>query len=127
MTKEQTAERIKVMQAYVEGKKIQITNKGENEWYDFQSSSIPTWNFEEFDYRIAPERKYRPFNDADEAFQEAKKHGFWVNEKSSGYYHVITFIGSGLVYIGESEFEYEELLDKFTWADDGTPCGILEE
>lgn len=79
------------------------------------------------DYRVKPEKKYRPFKDADEAFQEAKKHGFWIHENNLSNYLYITFIGSYHIYTGETEFMYDYALEHLTWADDGTPCGVLDD
>lgn len=119
-------EQIEVIQAAKEGRNIEARRKDSNYLWS-KLPKVEHFDFCNYEYRVEKELKYRPFKSADEAFQEAKKHGFWVNEKSSGYYHAITFIRRDLVYIGEYEFEYKGLLDKFTWADDGTPCGILEE
>lgn len=45
-----TQEKIAVMQAHVDGKKIQIYSNGSwSESYD------PRWNWTDFDYRVAPE------------------------------------------------------------------------
>lgn len=71
MTKEDIAECIKVMQAYVEGKQIQYVDSETEDWADIES---PIWNWDTYDYRIKPEPKYRPFNDADECWQEMLKH-----------------------------------------------------
>jgi hypothetical protein len=58
MTIEETKEAIKVMQAFVDGKKIEITNNSTepNTWTDFYDDS-PTWNWYVFSYRIKPEPK----------------------------------------------------------------------
>lgn len=47
-----TWEKIKVMQAYVEGKQIQI--KINNEWDNIDD---PTWSWSNYSYRIKPEKK----------------------------------------------------------------------
>lgn len=66
MTKEDIAECIKVMQAYVEGKQIQYVDSETEDWADIES---PIWNWDTYDYRIKPEPEYRPFKDADECWQ----------------------------------------------------------
>lgn len=52
MNKEQTAKRIKVMQAYVDGGKVQIRHVSaeESEWVDEPN---PSWSLA-FEYRIKP-------------------------------------------------------------------------
>lgn len=124
MTKEETAERIKVMQAYVDGKQIQVA--GENgDWIDLDSlNEQPTWGAR-LDYRIKPEPTLRPYKSTNEAFQESKKHGFWVIDET-GCCHAITFIGSAVIYVCDDELDYDNFLRNFRWADDCSPCGIIE-
>lgn len=50
-----TAEKIKVMQAYEDGKQIQKVTRGEEDWKDWDVSWEPTWNWDTFDYRVKPE------------------------------------------------------------------------
>lgn len=128
MTKEETAERIKVMQAYIDGKNIQVKNKNDKEWYDFTTGSVPSFDWKDFDYRIAPKRKYRPFKSADEAFNEAKKHGFWVKDESENFRQICYIYDKGAEIANETEnsYTYDDFLS-FVWADDGRKCGILEE
>jgi hypothetical protein len=47
-----TKEKIAVMQAFLDGKKIQWTGGG-SEWSDFDGE--PIWNWLQYDYRIKPE------------------------------------------------------------------------
>lgn len=44
-----TEEKIKVMQAYVGGRKIEWTGRGNDCWED---TSKPTWNWYKYNYRI---------------------------------------------------------------------------
>ena len=70
MTKEETKERIKVMQAYVDGKDIEAWDKVKQTW---ELVIEPSWaNFGK--YRIKPESSYRPFASAQECIEELKKH-----------------------------------------------------
>lgn len=128
MTKEETKQAAEIMLAFAEGKKIQVKNKDENKWFDFTKYTNPTWNFDDFDYRIAPERKYRPFKNADEAFQEAKKHGFWVKDETGNYRLICYIYDKGAEIANEmlNSYTYDDILS-FVWADDGSKCGILEE
>ena len=61
MTREQTKEAIRVMQAYVDGKEVQyeVPNK---EWI---TTDQPAWNFISYNYRIKPTATLRPWT-ADE-------------------------------------------------------------
>ncbi len=71
MTKEETKERILVMQAYVDGKQIQVGDKEYNDWRDV---SNPLWD-PNLNYRIKPDFiLYRPFDDVKECYNEMLKH-----------------------------------------------------
>lgn len=71
MTKEEIKERILVMQAYVDGKQIQVGNKEYNDW---RNVSNPLWD-PNLDYRVKPDFiPYRPFNDVKECYNEMLKH-----------------------------------------------------
>lgn len=125
MTKEETAERIKAMQAYVDGKTIEFFNVYTGQW---EICVNPLWADTDV-YRIAEDSKYRPYNSAEEAFKEAKKHGFWVKHISGGYYMIIEAVYDDAFrspYMGMTD-SYESLLRLYVWADTDEPCGILEE
>lgn len=72
------AEKIKVMQAYEDGKYIEFRLKGEEVWADCGN---PIWDWNEFVYRIKPEVKkptYRPYKDTCEMIDDYKTR-FGVN------------------------------------------------
>ena len=53
MTKDETKKAIEIMQAYVDGKNIQVLSDGE--WLTFGGMGAPEWNFSERHYRVKPE------------------------------------------------------------------------
>lgn len=120
MTRDETKERIKVMQAYADGKQVQMLNN--DVWIDI---SEPHWE-SYIPFRIKPQPKYRPFKNADEAFQEAKKHGFWVHF-CDGYVNIAFIDVDGVTFAWDAPKHYYDELINFHWADDDTPCGILEQ
>ena len=77
MTREETEERIKVMQAFVDGKDVEVLNTGK-----WELVSNPSWS-PNTKYRIKPEETYRPFDNAKECIEEMKKHEpfGWVMSK----------------------------------------------
>ena len=77
MTREETEERIKVMQAFVDGKDVEVLNT--DKW---ELVLNPSWS-PNTEYRIKPESKYRPFDNAKECIEEMKKHEpfGWVMSK----------------------------------------------
>lgn len=134
MTREEVKEMLSILQAYAEGKVIECRTKPSavegtdvpNDWTEMKE--IEFWNNTE--YRIKPEPKYRPFKDAEECWAEMKKHqpfGFTKFKNAKGGYYMVTFIASGaIVGMNNTPFSYEKIFDGYTFAD-GTPFGIKEE
>lgn len=118
------SEQIAIMKAYEDGKTIERKGVEENEWKILEYVENYPFDFVANEYRIATEPKYRPYESVEEAFNEAKKHGFWVKEESSGFLILIDSFSEdfGVVYI--VRHKAAELLDDFVWLDDGSPCGI---
>ena len=52
-----TKEKIEIMQAYLDGKTIQYTDKSYKNWKDLQNE--PLWNFKECYFRIKPKEKVK--------------------------------------------------------------------
>ena len=129
MTIEETKERIAVMQAYVDGKQIQVESS-DSKWADVPE---PSWSING-NYRIKPEPKYRPFKDADECWQEMQKHQpfGWIKDKNDGHYSMVTTVdaaaGEGKKHIdisGDYLCSLDETMSCYTFAD-GTPFGVKE-
>ena len=55
MSDKTTKEKIAVMQAFMDGKKLQILSN--DDWTDWNPTCDPVWNWERGDYRIKPERR----------------------------------------------------------------------
>lgn len=125
MTREEIIERIKVMQAYINGEKVQY-KKNSGKWADTEE---PIWS-NLIKYRIKPEPKYRPFANAEECWTEMKKHQpfGWIKSKEDGSRSLITLIISeediDINCIGG--FNSDKIMKRFTFAD-GAVFGILEE
>ena len=80
MTREEAKELLPIIQAYAEGKTIEICdNIG---WRDLIIDS-PKFSCKPSCYRIKPEPKYRPFNSMEECWNEMHNHpDFWVGKKN---------------------------------------------
>lgn len=121
------SEQIAIMRAYEDGKTIERKGHEETEWKSLEYVENYPFDFVANEYRIKQENKYRPFESVEEAFNEAKKHGFWAKNKS----HNLRIIGiiegteSGILYIGG--ISASEYLNNFVWHDDGSPCGVKIE
>ena len=118
------SEQIAIMKAYEDGKTIEQKRFDRNEWESIVYAENFPFDFLMNEYRIKPEDKYRHFQTIDEAFNEAKKHGFWLKHKLSGR---ICFLTSFLeerntVYINSRATVCG--LDDYVWLDDNSPCGV---
>ena len=115
MTKEEAKVLLPIIQAYTEGKAIESRCiKGDKSlWYDDEDPSFDN----DFEYRIKPESRYRPFKDAEECWSEMQKHQPFGWVKYADKYISISAI--------DSNNEYEIDFDDYTFAD-GTPFGVKE-
>ena len=123
-----------IIQAFAEGKMIECRTKPSNlkgsdtlkDWTEM--GEIEFWNNTE--YRINPEPKYRPFKDTEECWEEMLKHQpfGWIKSKEDGSRSLITLIISeeniDINCIGG--FNSDKIMEMFTFAD-GAVFGILEE
>lgn len=125
MRRKYTADCIKVMQAYVEGKQIQY--KDDEVWIDIEN---PDWDWHNWEYRIKPEPKYRPFSNAQECLEEMKKHVpfGWVKDKYSfcPIEMIADSFGKECIKCYGTWFTPEKIFKDSTFLD-GTPFGIIEE
>ena len=134
MTREEAKEFYPILQAYAEGRVIESRTKQSavkgtdipNDWTEIKE--IEFWNNTE--YRVKPEQKYRPFANAKECWQEMQKHqpfGFMKFKDTESGYYMLTGISRGVgVGINDSLFSYDRVFDDYTFAD-GTPFGIKVE
>ena len=126
MTREEVKEMLPVLQAFAEGKTIESRCiKGDKSlFYDDEDPSFDN----DFEYRLKPEPKYRPFKDAEECWVEMQKHQpfGWLKSKKDGYYSFITMLNYRFRLNGYDGWRFDDVINKFTFAD-GTPFGVKEE
>ena len=118
------SEQIAIMKAYEDGKSIEKKRFCRTEWESIVYVEDFPFDFVANEYRIATEPKYRPYESVDEAFNEAKKHGFWMKHKSSGRICFSTrFLEErNTIYINSQASVCG--LGDYIWLDDGSPCGV---
>lgn len=128
MDRNQAKELLPIIQAYAEGKVIESRCiKGDKSlWYDDEDPSFD----DDFEYRIKPEPKYRPFKDAEECWAEMLKHQpfGWVKTKQ-GTHRLIVLIDEERLMMGaqNTEWSYRTMFDgEFSFVD-GLPFGVKEE
>ena len=136
MTRKEAKDFYPILQSFAEGKVIECRTKPSslkgsdtpNGWTEMKDFEF--WNNTE--YRIKPEPKYRPFKDAKECWQEMLKHQpfGWTRYKDYDIYDMVTRVtDSGILFAGSYFNEiatYDFSYDRVTFAD-GTPFGIKEE
>lgn len=125
MTREEAKELLPIIQAFAEGKKIEICdNRG---WEDLIFES-PKFDCKPSCYRIKPEPKYRPFKTREECWEEMMKHQpfGWVKEISSEMLYLINGISDMSIVIMEDISSFKEAMNIYEFKD-GAPFGVVEE
>ena len=136
MDRNQAKEFYPIMQAFAEGKIIETRRKPSavkgtdipNDWTEMKE--IEFWNNTE--YRVKPEPKYRPFKNAEDCWQEMLKHQpfGWLKTKKDGRYcffaERFSFTDSYIATKNGTVSFSSTAFNDYTFAD-GTPFGMLEE
>ena len=138
MDRNQAKEFYPILQAFSEGKVIECRTKPSalskswrdmNDWTEMKE--IEFWNNTE--YRVKPELKYRPFKNAEECWNEMQKHQpiGWIKSKEATEDVYFTIIGltndtCGIMLNSPRGWSFSGLFDYYTFAD-GTPFGVKEE
>lgn len=125
MNRKETAKRIKIMQAFVDGKQIEFKDC----MGCWREAKNPSWDWNSGErYRIKPEPKYRPFKNAEECWQEMQKHQpfGWLKHKTDNVYSFISKIDKDCCYFAVNVYWGFDTLFKTKTFIDGTPFGIKE-
>ena len=135
MNRKEAKDLMHIIQAFAEGKVIECRTKPSalskswqdmNEWTEMEE--LEYWN--NIEYRIKPEPKYRPFADAEECWHEMQKHQpfGWVKLKDteSGYYMLKGIASQVVIGFNETPFSYKKVFEDYTFAN-GTPFGVKNE
>ncbi len=131
MTREEAKQLLPIMQAFAEGKVIESRCiKGDKSlWYDDEEFSFD----DDFEYRIKPQPTYRPFNDAEECWNEMQKHqpfGWLKDKEFEGqpmyFYFVLKLVDDTFFITGGDKYNWDEGFYNCTFAD-GEPFGVKEE
>lgn len=136
MTRKEAKELLPIVQAFAEGKPIEVFIN--NQWMDLPEDADLRPMMTK--YRIKPESKYRPFKDVKECWQEMQKHQpfGWLKDKNKdselrniqALTDEMLTIADGVYFHGirliEEYHIFEEAIEEYTFAD-GTPFGIKED
>ena len=127
MTREDAKQLLPIIQAFAKGKDIEMRSKNPhaqlNGW-----AKMDEFIFGNFEYRIKPEPKYRPFKDAEECWQEMQKHQpfGWVKSTLFKDFTLVKIVTTLYFEINRDIINYKDSLEKFTFSD-GTPFGVKLE
>ena len=127
MTKEDVKELLPIMQAFAEGRVIEVYSI-----HGWVKTENPKFNLSPKSYRIKPEPEYRPFKNKEECWNEMLKHTpfGWIKNKNNGTYSDISTMynscGEERLMIANSSYKLSQALEVFTFTD-GTPFGIINK
>lgn len=135
MDRNQAKEFFPIMQAFAEGRVIECRTKPStikgtdvpNDWTE--TKEIEFWN--NIEYRIKPEVKFRPFANAEECWEEMMKHQpfGWIKCKE-GYFNIV-YVDDYYVGLADKNGSAILLGSKNSYQDntfaDGTPFGVKIE
>ena len=133
MNRNQAKEFYPIMQAFAEGRVIECRTKPStlskswqdmNDWTEIKE--IGYWD--NIEYRVKPEPKYRPFKDAEECWAEMQKHQpfGWVNY--NGYRaNIAAVMGSAITFVNNKGYTllFQQAFEGCTFIDK-QPFGIKE-
>lgn len=128
MTRKEVKEMLPVLQAYAEGKEIEIFDKTKK----WKTAILPHFDCDPSFYRIKPEPKYRSFKNAEECWTEMQKHqpfGVVKNKYFANYQTHRAFtclITNGCDFMGYKDETFESCFKNLLFAD-GTPFGVKVE
>ena len=129
MTREEAKELLPIIQAFAEGKEIEmIMSTGKWGITDLFCPDL-------YEYRIKPKPKYRPFKTQEECWNEMHKHPDfgWVRNKATGSVAIIGNISTNtkgealIIWATNQECHYAmlDVFNDYTFTD-GAPFGIKE-
>lgn len=124
MTREETRKLLPIMEAYSEGKTVQIWD--ESKWVDLDEVSFSASPDK---YRIKPEPKYRPFKSREECWQEMHNHSDfgWLTRIDTGNFERIKSVCQETIeFVVTTSYLYEDAFKYYKFPD-GTPFGIKED
>ena len=133
MTREEAKRMLPIMQAYADGKTIEMLCYND-EW---KKVDEPSFKVDPKYYRIKPELKYRPFKTKEECWSEMLKHqpfGWVIGGKDYENFYHIEYVYSCNPYNyhrvklsqNDMSFNYEHMFRDFTFID-GSPFGIKDK
>ena len=114
MNIEETKEAIRIMQAFVDGKDLEVLDPV-GKW---EPVHFPRWGWDDTDYRIKPNPTFRPWTSDEVPL------GAWMRVKSDPKFRWL------ILNVGHDDMRREFFLQNEYSTDGGKtwlPCGVMEE
>jgi hypothetical protein len=129
MTREQAKRRAELYSALAAGKIIQVQNPETGEWEYLDLNKFDGF-IEEYNFRIKPEPKYRPFKNAEECWNEMMKHQpfGWIKNKATQAMSLVSGVSplTDNIKLDLLDIAVYSMYSIVTFAD-GAPFGIKED
>lgn len=124
MNRQQVKELLPIIQAYAEGKQIEIKTKEGKSWSTLEEDDIQYLDFKKCDFRIKPEPKFRPFNNKEECWKEMLRHNplGWFKDKKAKEFFTLNCISDKDPKIKTYEYLFNDCVFM-----DGSICGVKVE
>lgn len=127
MTREEAGRFWPIIKAYSEGKQIEFSDPRDGEWNLIEE---PDFTDGVNSYRIKKEPVYRPFEDANECWEEMKEHEpfGWI-KNDVGIYSLICGTRKDAILFSLNpidDLDFRNAFSRYVFAD-GAPFGIKEE
>lgn len=131
MTREEARQAAEVMMAYADGREIEYYDNIHECW---ESDDYLCFNWYNTKYRVKPEPKYRPFNNAEECWNEMLKHqpfGWLKNKERESAVLIGNVYTDNEVMIvcatnERNSYSATKVFTYYVFAD-GTPFGVKED
>ena len=121
MTREEAKKKLPIIQAYAEGKEIEMFVR--NRW---ETAESPGFTMEAKNYRIKPEPKYRPFKTKEECWNEMHCHSFFgllIRIDSGAHVSIVKATSNAILLNNVGLCTFKDAVKYYKFID-GTPFGI---
>lgn len=119
---------IDVLSALKQGMELEWRNKGDKVWISISTADLLKdgdvhLDFNKKEYRV--KSGYRAYRGAAEFVHDALLHTFMLMRGvETGAVFVPSVIEQTFIHCGEYRIDYEDLVQKYVWHDNGMPVGV---
>ena len=125
MTREQAKRRAELYSALAAGKIIQVQNPETGKWEYLDLNKFDGF-MEEYNFRIKPEPKYRPFKTKEECWNEMHHHSYFgllIRIDSGAHVSIVKATSNAILLNNVGLCAFKDAVKYYKFID-GTPFGI---